>query len=147
MAGRTRMIRTVAKCTQPVSRMDKSRCMRMVFSALIGQDLVEETALILGGTTIKAHHAVTNGLGNPLRFLLSNENRNDIYMAQSLLEPLGLKDRLILANKGYDGDKLIRWVEERGEITAIPSRINAKASQTYRLAYIPGAASCGKFVP
>ena len=45
-------------------------------------------------------HAVTDGLGNPLRFLLSCGNRNDISMAQALLEPFGLSGRLILADKG-----------------------------------------------
>ena len=31
-------------------------------------------------------HTVTDGLGNPLRFLLSGGNRHDICMAQELLE-------------------------------------------------------------
>lgn len=51
---------------------------------------------------------VTDGLGNPLRFLLSGGNRNDICMAQALLEPYDLTDRLILADKEYDSDKFVR---------------------------------------
>ena len=68
---------------------------------------MDETTLMLDSTTIKVHqhtrgvkreyhvengrsreglttkvHAVTDGLGNPLRFLLSSQNRNDICMAQ-----------------------------------------------------------------
>lgn len=71
-------------------------------------------------------HAVTDGLGNPLRFLLSSGNRNDICMAQALLEPFDLSGRLILADKGYDSDKFVHWIEERGGIVVIPSRICAK---------------------
>ena len=71
-------------------------------------------------------HAVTDGLGNPLRFLLSSGNCNDICMAQTLLEPFDLRGRLILADKGYDSDKFVRWIEERGGIVVIPSRANAK---------------------
>lgn len=71
-------------------------------------------------------HAVTDGLGNPLRFLLSSGNRNDICMAQALLEPFDLSGRLILTDKGYDSDKFVHWIEERGGIVVIPSRISAK---------------------
>lgn len=71
-------------------------------------------------------HAVTDGLGNPLRFLLSSGDRNDICLAQALLEPFDLRGKLILADKGYDSDQFIRWVEERGGIVVIPSRVNAR---------------------
>jgi hypothetical protein len=47
-------------------------------------------------------------------------------MAQALLEPFDLRGRLILADKGYDSDKFVRWVEERGGIVVIPSRANTK---------------------
>ncbi|MFR1358393.1 MAG: transposase [Ruthenibacterium lactatiformans] len=91
-------------------------------------------------------HAVTDGLGNPLRFLLSSGNRNDICMAQTLLEPFDLRGKLIPADKGYDSDQFVRRVEERGGIVVIQPR-QRKASQTYRLAYIQGAPSCGELVP
>ena len=71
-------------------------------------------------------HAVTDGLRNPLRFLFSSGNRHDICMAQALLEPFDLRDRLILVDKGYDSDKFVRWVEERGGSVVIPSRVNTK---------------------
>ena len=71
-------------------------------------------------------HAVTDGLGNPLRFLLSSGNCNDICVAQALLEPFDLNGKLILADKGYDSDKFVRWLEERGGIAVIPGRIIAK---------------------
>ena len=47
-------------------------------------------------------------------------------MAQALLEPFDLSGRLILADKGYDSDKFVHWIEERGGSVVIPSRICAK---------------------
>ena len=60
-----------------------------------------ETGRSRGGLTPKVH-MVTDGLGNPLRFLLSGGDCNDICMAQALLEPFDLTGKLILADKGYD---------------------------------------------
>ena len=48
-------------------------------------------------------------------------------MAQTLLEPFDLTGKLILADKGYDSTKFIRWVKQRGGIVVIPSRVNAKS--------------------
>ena len=47
-------------------------------------------------------------------------------MAQMMLEPFDLRGKLILADKGYDSGKFVRWIEERGGIAGIPSRITAK---------------------
>lgn len=69
---------------------------------------------------------VTDGLGNPLRFLLSSGNRNDICLAREILEPFALTGKLILADKGYDSDKFICWIKERGGIPVIPSRNSAR---------------------
>ena len=85
----------------------------------------EFTGRSRGGLTTKVH-AVTDGLGNPLRFLLSSGNRNDICLAKEVLEPFDLTGKLILADKGYDSDKFVRWVKERGGIPVIPSRDSAR---------------------
>ena len=61
-----------------------------------------------------------------MHFLLSRGNQNDICMAQELLEPFDLNDKMILADKGYDSDKFVRWIEQRGGVAVIPSRISAK---------------------
>ena len=42
------------------------------------------------------------------------------------MEPFDLNGKLILADKGYDSDKFVRWLEERGGVSVIPSRIIAK---------------------
>ena len=69
---------------------------------------------------------VTDGLGNLLRFLLSCRNQSDIGMAQELLSSLDLSGKLVLADKGYDSDKLSNWIKSCGGITVIPSRRSAK---------------------
>ena len=123
-----------------------------VLVQLIQQDIVDETTLMLDSTSIKVHqhassckkgaaasqkvaagedlttkvHVVTDGLGNPLRFLLSRGNRSDIGMAQELLNPFDLSGKLVLADKGYDSDKLSDWIKGRGGITVIPSRRSAR---------------------
>ena len=58
--------------------------------------------------------------------VVKSGNRNDICMAQTLLEPFDLRDRLILVDKGYDSDQFIRWVEERSGNMVIPSRVNVR---------------------
>ena len=85
----------------------------------------EETGRSKGGLTTKVH-MVTDGLGNSLRILLSSGNKNDICMTQMMLEPFDLRGKLILADKRYDSDIFVRWIEERGGIAVIPSRITAK---------------------
>ena len=152
MAGSAGAVRAMAKCIQPVPGLDKSWSMGKYphspdRAGLSGRNNAnagqhynqspparqwgkkggyhEETGRSRGGLTTKVH-AVTDGLGNPLRFLLSSGNRNDICMAQALLEPFDLNGKLILADKGYDSDKFVRWLEERGGIAVIPSRIIAK---------------------
>ena len=69
---------------------------------------------------------VTDGLGNPLRFLLSSGNRNDICLAREMLEPFELTGKMILADRGYDSDLFVRWIKERGGIPVILSRNSAR---------------------
>mgnify|MGYP005971315185 CR=1 FL=1 len=72
---------------------------------------------------------VTDGLGNPLHFLLSSGNMSDIRIAQNLLEPFDLSGKWILADKGYDRDKFADWIKVHGGIAVIPSRSSAKLAR------------------
>ena len=58
-----------------------------------------------------------------MRFVSSSGNQNDICLARELLEPFDLRGKLIIADKGYDSYEFIKWIEERGGIAVIPSRI------------------------
>lgn len=73
--------------------------------------------------------AVTDGLGNSLRFLLLNGNRNDSCMARELLEPFVLQGKLILTDQAYDSDKFVRWINVRSGIVAIPAVSSTRTSE------------------
>ena len=85
----------------------------------------EATERSRGGFTNRVHE-VTDGLGNPLRFLLSSGNRNDICLAREILEPFELTGKLILADRGYGSDRFVCWIKEQGGIPVIPSRNSAR---------------------
>ena len=79
----------------------------------------------IGGLTTKVH-AVVDGLGNPLRFLLSPGTRNDIVYAQELLEPFDLNGKKVLGDMGYDQEAFCEYIRRRGGDPVIPSRITNK---------------------
>jgi len=79
----------------------------------------------IGGLTTKVH-AVTDGLGNPLHFMLSPGTRNDIVYAKDMLNPFDLNGRMVLADMGYDAEHFCEYIRRRGGIPIIPSRISSK---------------------
>ncbi|HBD7315635.1 TPA: IS5 family transposase, partial [Legionella pneumophila] len=76
-----------------------------------------------GGFTTKIH-ALVDGLGNPIKFILTGGHRNDITQAAELLQEQ--HDTVVLADKGYDSQALIDTLEEQGCSAVIPSRKSAK---------------------
>ena len=70
-----------------------------------------------GGFSTKIHIAV-DGLGNPLRFMLTAGQCHDSPQAQALIE--GYAAQVRLADKGYDEAKLIEAVEAKGRQAVIP---------------------------
>jgi transposase len=81
-----------------------------------------------GGFSTKIH-VKTDGLGNPLRFILTGGERHESTQAQSLLgEELG---EYVLADRGYDNDALIAFIIAQGAIPVIPARKNRKQPRAY----------------
>ena len=76
-----------------------------------------------GGHSTKIHLA-TDALGNAIRFILTGGQRNDITQAEALLE--NLFPEYVLADKGYDADKLVLLLQKRNLKVVIPSRVNRK---------------------
>lgn len=64
--------------------------------------------------------------GNPVYLMISEGQRNDINFAIPLLKHVNLKGSNILADRGYDSDKLIDYIYEQGGEPTIPSRKGAK---------------------
>ena len=65
-------------------------------------------------------HAATDALGNPVRFILTGGERNDITQIELLLD--GLKARHVLADKGYDGQRAMDAIAASGAKPVVPRR-------------------------
>jgi transposase len=69
-------------------------------------------------------HAITDGLGNPLGFVLTGGQASDIGQADTLLQlaPEGVE--ALAADKAYDSDDFIDVLQEKAITAVIPPRSN-----------------------
>ena len=81
-----------------------------------------------GGFSTKIHVSV-DGLGNPLRFILTGGQQHDITQAEGLIA--GYAGEHVLADKGYDAQEFRRHILELGMMPVIPPRSNRKAPADY----------------
>jgi putative transposase len=75
----------------------------------------------VGGWSTKIHAAVA-ALGNPLRIILTVGQRADITQAEALVT--GYRTDAVLADRGYDADSLITWLQKAAIEVVIPSKKN-----------------------
>lgn len=61
-----------------------------------------------------------DALGNPLRIILSVGQRADITQAEALLA--GYETDAVLADRGYDANALIEWLEQASTQVVIPAK-------------------------
>lgn len=78
-----------------------------------------------GGRTTKIH-AVVDGLGNPLRFILTGGQVHDSQAAQSLLNQLDLAGVNVIADKAYGTTALRQYIEAESGHYTIPPKSNAQ---------------------
>ena len=69
-------------------------------------------------------HAVVDALGLPVKFILTGGQVADITQAIPLMA--GLTAQACLADKGYDSDAFLTWLEGRGIKAIIPPKANRK---------------------
>lgn len=83
----------------------------------------EEQALgkSVGGFSTKIHVTV-DALGNPLRLLLTGGQRADSTQALALLE--GFDFEAVLADRGYDTDKILELIAQNEAEAVIPAKKN-----------------------
>ena len=81
-----------------------------------------------GGFTSKIH-ATVDALGNPLKFIITAGQRNDITQANALLE--NVTNAYVIADKGYDSTELRLKIIEQNCISVIPPRSNRKNQYEY----------------
>lgn len=79
-----------------------------------------------GGFGTKIHAAV-NGLGLPVRLILSPAQDADVTHAQELIE--GIPFQIGIGDKAYDSKALINLIERKGGTVVIPSRKNNKTQR------------------
>jgi transposase len=68
-------------------------------------------------------HAAVNGLGLPVRLVLTPGQAADVTQAATLIG--GVPFAVAVADKGYDSRRLVRAIRARGAEAVIPSRANS----------------------
>ena len=74
-------------------------------------------------------HVSVDGLGNPLRFILTGGQQHDITQVEELIA--GYAGEHVLADKGYDAQEFRQHILELGMMPVIPPRSNRKAPADY----------------
>ena len=70
-----------------------------------------------------------DGLGYPLKFLLTGGQRHDITQGPKLIE--AFKNAILIGDKGYDSSAFISLAQTQGLIPVIPPRRNRRNPRTY----------------
>jgi len=81
-----------------------------------------------GGFSTKLHVAV-NGLGLPVELQITAGQVADITQAEALLANHAFE--AAIADKGYDSQKLVAYIERRGAKAVIPPRSNLKDQRQF----------------
>lgn len=68
-------------------------------------------------------------MGNPLGFTLTAGQRADITQAEALVKPH--KVEAVIADKGYDSDAFVAYIEAREAEAVIPPKRNRKVQRGY----------------
>ena len=76
-----------------------------------------------GGFNTKLH-AIVDGLGNPVSFLLSAGNDHDSVHAVELLKKTEIKGSNILADRAYGAKDIRAYISEQGANYIIPPQSN-----------------------
>ena len=86
--------------------------------------LVQAIGISRGGRNSKLH-ALTDGEGRPLRFLLTGGQVADCRAADVLLDDLAA-GTIVLADKAYDSNAIRDLIERQGAVPNIPSKANRR---------------------
>lgn len=120
------------------------KAQRAAFGAKRGRS-AEAIGRSRGGWTTKVH-ALTDVVGRPYALMLTAGNVSDVKAAPALLERAG-RMRYLLADKGYNADRLRRSIRDVGALPVIPGRRNRKHTicydkQRYRTRHLIENAFC-----
>jgi transposase len=74
-------------------------------------------------------HAAVDALGNPVRFILTPGQRNDVTQAEALID--GLPAEYVLADKAYDADPFRTAIESAQAKAVIPTSRSRSARSSH----------------
>jgi transposase len=72
---------------------------------------------------------LVDAVGRPLHFVLTGGQVNDSTQTNSLLE--NAKTEYVIADKGYDSERVLEKIEDLGAIGVIPPRSTRKEQREY----------------
>ena len=81
-----------------------------------------------GGLSTKIH-LVTDAQGQPVRFSLTGGQEADAPQAIPLLT--GIETRGVIADKGYESNRILSFIQEQGAEVVIPPKSNRKDPWDY----------------
>ena len=81
-----------------------------------------------GGFSTKIHLSV-DGLGNPLRFILTGGQRHDRTQAEALIADWGCDH--VIADTAYDADDFLHTIRTTGAVPVIRPHINRVRQRSY----------------
>ena len=81
-----------------------------------------------GGLSAKIH-LLADAQGRPVRFALTGGQRADVSRARPLLT--GIETGAVIADKGYESDKILAFIRDQGAEVVIPPKSNRRQPGEY----------------
>ena len=81
-----------------------------------------------GGFGTKVHVGV-NGLGLPVKLVLTPGQAADVKQAEELMK--GVPAEVVIGDKGYDSDQVVAAIQAKGAEAVIPPKKNRKVQREY----------------
>lgn len=69
-------------------------------------------------------HAVTDGQGNAMHFIITEGNVHDSKMAQDFLDPFIHENSFVLGDRAFDSDAIIEYIASKMVTAVIPPKNN-----------------------
>lgn len=86
-----------------------------------------------GGLTTKIH-ALVDGLGNPLKFILTDGQRNEMTQGEKLTE--SITNTILIADKGYDSNAFFNIWKAKGVHQLFPQEATVKTRENMTNTFI-----------
>ena len=112
--------------TMPTSKISPSTQLpvRCIKAPMVGKKSGNKAVGVSRGGRNTKIHALVDGLGNPLAFLLSSGNDHDSKHAIPLLSQIDIKGSNILGDKAYGAKAIREYIDSQDAVYTIPPQSN-----------------------